>query len=303
MKRIFVIGLAAILLSALGPQSALAGQGPLVSINGAPSVAAAGLPQSNLLLAQVTDPAYGPGAQAGPWQSADLNLPWRQPYWGTTTPSKRLSAQPSPQGFKAEFDLARLGKPYSEDLSHGALAPASRETGQHGPWRDASLAMNSSRPFNARLLALSSYGPDSMWLNRFLPLAYLPARDQAAMVDNTLSGDHQQSGYVAFYWRTGSLGFTIGGGYERSSQSASIDTSGGQSGGFGLSGLSSGGKSTSSSQYSSDRRWSAFVAIPYQITDRFGFAPELSYHKSEASGESDDPGNEWVMGLQFNFGF
>jgi hypothetical protein len=45
------------------------------------------------------------------------------------------------------------------------------------------------------------------------------------------------------------------------------------------------------------------MAMPYQFSDAVGLRPELSYHYDEALDSGLDPANEWVMGLQFSFGF
>jgi hypothetical protein len=45
------------------------------------------------------------------------------------------------------------------------------------------------------------------------------------------------------------------------------------------------------------------MAMPYQLSEAVGLRPELAYHYDEALSGSLDPANEWVMGLQFSFGF
>jgi len=118
-----------------------------------------------------------------------------------------------------------------------------------------------------------------------------------------LEAEQPYGGYLALEWRAKSWGVTIGGGYSRS---------------YDLSGQATStaapvrrvAASFSSSSYSSTTagtgpldRWSAFLALPYQITDRVGVRPEVSFSYETQASSAQEPGNEWVMGLQFSFGF
>ena len=116
----------------------------------------------------------------------------------------------------------------------------------------------------------------------------------------------QSSGYMALKVGKGPVGLTIGGGYSRTD----LATSGSESpsapkGGMSLSSLSTSNSSVNgtSSPYASVGRWSAFLAVPYQITDSLGLSPEFSYYHGDSPEYSDDAGNEWIMGLQIRFGF
>ncbi len=116
-------------------------------------------------------------------------------------------------------------------------------------------------------------------------------------------GQETGGGYMALEWRTGSLALTLGGGY---SQDSAFTGEGG-SGGGGRSFVSarSGGSSSSggSAHYDALRRWGAYLAVPYQLTDRIGLRPEVSYFYEDSLSGTTTPGNEWVMGLQCRFGF
>lgn len=112
--------------------------------------------------------------------------------------------------------------------------------------------------------------------------------------------DKNNGGYLALEWRTGSLALTLGGGYSQADAFTGED--GGASGRVYAS--SRGGSSANgSARYDALRRYGAYLAAPYQITDRIGLRPEVSYFYEDALAGSTGPGNEWVMGLQFNFGF
>ncbi len=118
-----------------------------------------------------------------------------------------------------------------------------------------------------------------------------------------LEAEQPYGGYLALEWRAKSWGVTIGGGYSRSFDlggqdlasaapvrrvAASFSTRSNTAGGGGSAPLD---------------RWSAFLALPYQITDRVGVRPELSFSYESQAASTQQPGNEWVMGLQFSFGF
>ena len=108
-------------------------------------------------------------------------------------------------------------------------------------------------------------------------------------------------GYMALEWRTGSLALTLGGGY---SEADAFTGSGAISGGRAFASTRSGSSSSGgSARYDALRRWGAYLAVPYQLTERIGLRPEVSYFYEDSLSGSADPGNEWVMGLQCNFGF
>ncbi len=127
--------------------------------------------------------------------------------------------------------------------------------------------------------------------------------------DPTLERE-QNAGYVFLSWVAGSLGFTIGGGYARTQLAAGSGASPASSGGMSLSSVGGGGSESGSgaaanggSPFDSVGRFSAFMALPYQITQRIGLTPELSFTHGEGPANPDKNGNEWVMGLNFSFGF
>ena len=116
----------------------------------------------------------------------------------------------------------------------------------------------------------------------------------------------QSSGYMALQMGKGPLGVTIGGGYSRTELAATGgDDPPAQRGGMSLSSLSTAGAQNpaTGSPYASVGRWSAFLAVPYQITDNLGLSPEFSYYHGDSPQYSDDAGNEWIMGFQIRFGF
>jgi hypothetical protein len=125
-----------------------------------------------------------------------------------------------------------------------------------------------------------------------------PLFEGSAPVDDPNRADN----FLALEWRTGPVGLTLGGGYSLSLESAG---SGAAPASRGRVLASSGGSSSSASSAGLDahRRWSAYMAMPYQFSDAVGLRPELSYHYDEALDSGLDPANEWVMGLQFSFGF
>lgn len=45
------------------------------------------------------------------------------------------------------------------------------------------------------------------------------------------------------------------------------------------------------------------MAVPYQLSDKLSLQPELSYYYTDMLDLGAVAGNEWVMGLQFTFGF
>ncbi|KMY68802.1 hypothetical protein AAU61_04195 [Desulfocarbo indianensis] len=153
--------------------------------------------------------------------------------------------------------------------------------------------------------------PYSMRLPFKPPAGSLTARFQsrsggtatAPMFGGTVDGrnpDKTNGGYLALEWRTGSLALTLGGGYSQASAFTGEDGGGGGRVYASSRGASSAG---GSARYDALRRWGAYLAAPYQITDRIGLRPEVSYFYEDALAGSTGPGNEWVMGLQFNFGF
>ncbi len=107
-------------------------------------------------------------------------------------------------------------------------------------------------------------------------------------------------GYLALEWRTGPLALTLGGGY---SEANAFVGGTGSSGGRVYASTGSSSARSAGTRYDALRRWGAYLAAPYQLTERIGLRPELSYFYEDSLSGTVDPGNEWVMGLQFSFGF
>ena len=107
-------------------------------------------------------------------------------------------------------------------------------------------------------------------------------------------------GYLALEWRAGPLALTLGGGYSEASAFVGGTSS---SGGRVYASTGSSSARSAGARYDALRRWGAYLAAPYQLTERIGLRPELSYFYEDSLSGTVDPGNEWVMGLQFSFGF
>jgi hypothetical protein len=124
------------------------------------------------------------------------------------------------------------------------------------------------------------------------------------MFEGSASGERSpeaNGGYMALEWRTGSLALTLGGGYsESSAYTGSRSSAGGRSFASTKSSSSSGG---GEARYDALRRYGAYLAAPYQLTERIGLRPEVSYFYEDSLSGVAEPGNEWVMGLQCSFGF
>jgi hypothetical protein len=155
--------------------------------------------------------------------------------------------------------------------------------------------------------------PYAMRLPLEPPLGSLTARFQpgkeglaatSPMFDGTVGEPNSgaNGGYMALEWRTGSLALTLGGGY---SEAGAFTGSGTNASGRVFASSKSGSSSNggASARYDALRRYGAYLAAPYQITDRIGLRPEVSYFYEDSLSGATDPGNEWVMGLQCNFGF
>lgn len=114
-------------------------------------------------------------------------------------------------------------------------------------------------------------------------------------------GSETNGGYMALEWRTGSLALTLGGGYsESSAYTGNGSSTGGRAFASTKSSSSTGG---GESRYDALRRYGAYLAAPYQLTDRIGLRPEVGYFYEDSLSGAAEPGNEWVMGLQCSFGF
>ncbi|MFH1057232.1 MAG: hypothetical protein V1797_00970 [Pseudomonadota bacterium] len=150
-------------------------------------------------------------------------------------------------------------------------------------------------------LSLSAGSLSSLGAGEAIPAPSYHHQEQEAM-----SEGEDRGGFLALRWRPGShLGLDVGGGYQRGH-----DTTGS---GEGLSwqmaspaplmALRDAGGSGGGANYLSYGRWAAFMALPYQLTDHVGLRPEVSYYYGENPDLGRSAANEWVMGLQFTFGF
>lgn len=196
------------------------------------------------------------------------------PAWASQPPAVKALAAPrqtdsAPQGFKL------LSAPVS--FSAGAL-------GEEPP----------SRPIGARATSQAFDFGNGLLFQSGGPLFGN---------DGRLQEDDATGGFLSLKWRPApNLGLTLGGGYQRSQTTLGSDTSAWQ--------VSSPSPpvlavrdAASTASYSHYTRLGAYLAMPYQLTEKMGLQPELTYYYSDLPDLGSVAGNEWVMGLQFNFGF
>lgn len=274
----------------------LAWAAPQVSVNGGPWLSQDEVPGLKRMVA--SNEAFYDVWDLTDIPNQDPSLPpWRKHYWGEVFdldnwPQGNTSPESAPGVLRVDFTLPR---PKPADLE--AMVPgiaqldyAARE--YQGPAPESG---------GARLVAVRS----SAWEGRLPGHMSMLTQAEADRGGDYLSGgpadSHEQAGYLALQLRTGALGFTIGGGYERTSLATS-EAGSSAGGGFSAASLST-GPTRGGSQYNSVGRWSAFVAMPYQISERVGILPEFSYYHGDAEAKTEVEGDEWVMGLQFQFGF
>ncbi len=175
------------------------------------------------------------------------------------------------------------------------LAPPAPTQSLAAPQDDDQLRAG---PFTARLLTHRGSSPGAVLPSALSgrvpsgPEAYDPQREELL----------QQGGYLALEWRSGPMGLTIGGGLSRTHVASAGSASEDRLLRYSLDRATSSGH-RSGSGFDSGHRVAAFVAMPYQITDRFGLLPEFSYYHGQADIGTESDDNEWVMGLQFRFGF
>lgn len=151
-----------------------------------------------------------------------------------------------------------------------------------------------SRPTAGR--AAGQAAPDSApWLQAGGPLFG---------ADGRIQEEDGQGGFLALKWHPArALGVTVGGGLQRSQAAVGNESSAWQvanapTPSMALRDNNSGYASTG--RYS---RWAAYVAVPYQLNEKLGLQPEVSYYYTDMPDLGPVAGNEWVMGLQFTFGF
>lgn len=159
------------------------------------------------------------------------------------------------------------------------------------PWRSLRSQQKKSA-FSARLLAHRGNAPGATLPSNMAGASYIgydPQREET----------EQQGGYLALEWRSGPMGVTIGGGVSRSHTASP----GSGPAAYSLNRSIGGGSAQGSHSFETNNRWGAFVAMPYQISDRVGLLSEFSYFGGQDPNASTPADNEWVLGLQFRFGF
>lgn len=102
--------------------------------------------------------------------------------------------------------------------------------------------------------------------------------DDGSVVDTTQFG-----GFLALEWRLGPLETTVGGGYVRVQNQAWRDL------GY---------------KYDAYGRWAALLAATYYVNPYLGIHPEFTYYNYGLNPrDGQEAGNEWLLGLQFQFSF
>lgn len=157
--------------------------------------------------------------------------------------------------------------------------------------------------------------------NQIFQLPHLPVtfsvgtldRDLGVGQDSTRETPHREAGlpegeepggYLALRWRPdSSLGLDLGGGYQRGHAATSGDSYAWQVASPGPVMAMRELVGAPNTSYQTYGRWAAFMAMPYQLSPNLGLRPEVSYYYSENPELGRTAGNEWVMGLQFTFGF
>ncbi len=150
----------------------------------------------------------------------------------------------------------------------------------------------------------------------FLPVSFSVGvldRDLGVGQDSTRETPHREAGlpeaeepggYLALRWRPdSSLGLDVGGGYQRGHAATAGDSYAWQVASPGPVMAMRELTGAPNTSYQTYGRWAAFMAVPYQLLPNLGLRPELSYYYSENPDLGRASGNEWVMGLQFTFGF
>lgn len=134
----------------------------------------------------------------------------------------------------------------------------------------------------------------------------MPAPGYHHVEQQPMAESEERGGFLALRWRPDSnLGVDLGGGYQRGH-----DTTGGEAGlswqmasPAPLMAMRDAGGGSAGTNYLSYGRWAAFMALPYRLSDNLGLRPEVSYYHGDNPDLGRSAANEWVMGLQFTFGF
>lgn len=153
--------------------------------------------------------------------------------------------------------------------------------------------------FNQQNLKLGSFSA------RVLAPGQVPGLEAVAPLpgESVLEAEQPYGGYLALEWRAKSWGVTIGGGYSRSYDLGGSEMAPAAPLRRVAASFSKGSNSPGAGGTTAQDRWSAFLALPYQISERVGVRPEVSFSYESRADRDLNPGNEWVMGLQFSFGF
>lgn len=140
-------------------------------------------------------------------------------------------------------------------------------------------------------------------LNRDLGVGQEPGKETPHREAGLPEGE-EPGGYLALRWRPdSSLGLDVGGGYQRGHAATSGDSYAWQVASPGPVMAMRELTGAPNTSYQTYGRWAAFMAVPYQLLPNLGLRPEVSYYYSENPELGRTAGNEWVMGLQFTFGF
>lgn len=210
----------------------------------------------------------------------------------SASPAAGAIQEPAPGGFQwSRFSLFGQG-------SDGYVS-------NNDPQRLGDLKWNRGEVTNSYAVSLPFEPPIGSLTARFQRQKGGPA-STSPMFDETVGEPNSgaNGGYMALEWRTGSLALTLGGGFsEAGAFTGNGAAASGRSFASTRSGSSSGGSGGAAARYDALRRYGAYLAAPYQLTDRIGLRPEVSYFYEDSLSGATDPGNEWVMGLQCSFGF
>lgn len=122
--------------------------------------------------------------------------------------------------------------------------------------------------------------------------------------DGRIQEEDGRGGFLALKWNpVRALGLTVGGGLQRSQAVVGNEASAWQVANAPTPSLSLRDNNSGYANTGRYSRWAAYVAVPYQLSDKLGLQPELSYYYTDMPDLGAVAGNEWMMGLQFTFGF
>jgi hypothetical protein len=192
----------------------------------------------------------------------------------------RLKAKPDNVDLKPSRVLSSSG---SLDLDRRLASEGSEQARSNGPVPMVGTGMG----LDSRWETLGNWNGGNAGSR---PLSAAEAR---------LDDQGPRGAFLAFKLPAGFLGdIVVGGGYTRASTASNSPASASAPRGA-LAAV----RAPEATLYDTEGRWGAFVAVPYQITNRVGLRPELSYSYGDNANLGSESGNEWVMGLRFTFGF